>query len=518
MDDSTSDTAERIYEEPKGWFGVSFLVYSVVVSCLLHASLLIPSFFEVARGEADLDIEWLKTFDNLDALGHGATGRWADVDLAALQTEAREEPQTEPVGPEPPPEPVGPEPPPEPPKPAKPDAKPRPTATPKPQTDPAPPPPEPPPKPRTPREVYSQGELPGLDRTGPSGLPAMDGYGPGNAVFTALVRFDRIRGTEFEEPTRKLVAAVPDYRILLDGTGVDPVRDFHSMFMASANPVYIDETFLAVRHRSTADALQVQLDRRFETTLPWQKQGNYATRALVPPDSPYPDERQIMLPRGDLALVVKPQWIAQLTSALPDGSRLIEGVDVDQLDRRPTMLDGLMNIERAASDADTIVLVSAMAVRMSIPGIGRLALEGAKVQIANLSAPRLTIDIAFRTPAEATAFAGRCPTHKSEAIKQTPLLARSITRMLVERLTCEPSGNYVAIAGTYTQKELHRVLNAFTPWVPRPPILARLPRPKTPPPVPRPAAQATDAGMMVQPVSAPDAGALKTDTEVPPRP
>lgn len=501
MDDSTDGEQERIYEEPKGWFGVTFLTWSVVLSCLLHSSFLIPSFLSFSSGEADIDVEWLKSFDSLEGLGHGASGRWADVDLAALGEKEPEEP-IENVGPEVPPEPEPePEPKPEPkPEPPRPKVKPRPNPEVKP---PEVKPPEPPKPPSTPREVYSRGDLPGLDRTGPSGLPAMDGYGPGNAVFTALVRFDRVKGTEFEEPTRKLVSAVPDYRILLDGTGIDPVRDFHSMFMASANPVYIDETFLAVRHRATATTLRNQLDRRFDTPIPWRRQRNYSTRALVPPDSPYPDRRKILLPPGDLALVVRPEWVTQLTTALPDGSRLVEGVDTDALNRRPTMLDGLAHIERAAADADTIVLVSAMAVRVSIPGIGRLAFEGAKMQIANLDRPELTIDVALRSPDEATQFAARCPALKKKAIEEVPWVARSITRMVVERLTCEPAGNFVAISGTYTRKELHRVLNIATPWVPRPPILSKLPRPKNPVPPPKgPETPAPDAGIAAPSVDA----------------
>ncbi len=501
MDDRTTDEGNEIYQEPRGWFGVTFLSYSVVFSMLLHASLLIPSFFELPHNEADIGLEWLKSFDSLEGLGHGSAGRWADVELAGLA------PKPEPAPTEPTPidpadvEVQGPEPPPPKPKPRpKPTAKPAPD----PNAEPTPKPVEPPPKPRNPREVYSQGDLPGLNREGPNALPAMDGYGPGNAVFTALVRLDRILGTEFEEPTRQLIAAVPDYRILLEGTGVDPVRDFHSMFMASADPVYLDETFLAVRHRGSTAALRDQLDRRFEVAMPWRTERNYSTRALVPADSPYPDVRQILLPRGDLALVVRPEWIAQLTRGLPDGSRLIDGVDVEALDRRPTMLDGLAHIERAAAGNDTVVLVSAMAIRMTIPGVGRLAFEGAKLSIADLSEPKLRIDVAFRTPDEATRFAGNCPELKRRAIKEVPWVARSITTMLVERLTCVPTGNYVAIAGDYTRQEAQRVLSIATPFVPRPPILAKLPRPKPPPTPPTPAPVVVPPSV----VPSPDAGSV----------
>ena len=105
------------------------------------------------------------------------------------------------------------------------------------------------------------------------------------------------------------MSAIPDYRILLEGTGIDPVTHFHSLFMASSNPIYLDETFLAVRHRDTRAVMKQRLDRRFETRIGWKTQRGLPTRALVPADSPYRDVRQIALPSNDLALVIRPEWL-----------------------------------------------------------------------------------------------------------------------------------------------------------------------------------------------------------------
>lgn len=457
------------------------LARCIALSLLLHVMVLVPSMLSGPRVDTGLDVEWLKSFDSLKGLGHGSQGRWAEIDTFPMvePEEATREPEV--VEP-PPPAPELEPPPPEPaepasPQPTTPAPPPKPKQEPKPEPKPEPPPE--PPKPRTPRDVYASGELPGLNRAGPNALPSLNGYGPGNAVFTALVRLDRIRGTEFEDDTRALIAAVPDYRILLEGTGVDPVRDFRSMFMASASPEYLDETFLAVRHRTGADALRAKLDQRFDPTLPWQQRGAMQIRPLVPPTAQFPDVRQVLLPPGDLALVARPEWIAQLTQALPDGSAMLDGVDVETLTRRPTMLDGLRQIERAASD-DTIVLLSAIQIALRIPTLGRMSFDAVKLRIRDLNAPRLTIDATLRTPELASRFAAQCSSLKNDAVSNTPLVFRSAVRMVVGPLECRADGQFVTIDGTYSRSDLHRLMSMVTPLMPSPPLLSRLPPPKPP--------------------------------------
>lgn len=502
MHDPTDDIEEGSERsETRLWLGLSLLTWSVIASCLLHGSVLIPAFMDVFRpSEADIDLEWLKSFDSLEGLGHGSSGRFAELDEASFHTKAEGEklPEPEPVVEEPPP----PEPEPEP----KPETKSEePQARPKPQKAKS----EEPEvtskkpiaaKPTTPREVFSEGELPGLDRAGPNGLPAMEGYGPGNAVFTALVRLDRIRGTQFEEPTRKLLEQVPDYRIVLQGTEIDPVRDLDSMFMASADPVYVEETFLAVRHRLGSDELRRRLDNRYVTKAPWTEERGIPARDLVPAGARYTDPRKILVPRKNLALIVRPEWISQLTNALPKDSKLMQGVDTGSLERAPSMLDGLTYIERAAGESDTVILMSAMGARVGIPGVGRLNFEGAKIEIAGIDAPRLTIDLTLATEDEARRFAEACPSLKRRILNEVPFIARSITRMVIERLSCEQTENYVAIAGKYTAEEAQRLMNIALPFVPRPPELAYLPPAPPRQPVDVPSVPADEG----QPANEPD--------------
>ena len=468
MTDRPPESSEPAASSPsRAWLGLSVLTWSIVASMLLHGSVLIPAFLDFFKPSgAEVDLEWLKSFENLEGLGHGSSGRFAQIDEASFRTLNEEpEPALPEVAPEPEPEPE--------PEPAdvEPEAEPEPAppeevqeeAVPKEQ----PPAEEQPPQDAKPQEVASEGDLPGLDRAGPNGLPAMEGFGPGNAVFSALVRLDRIRGSRFETPARELLEAVPDYRILLQGTEVDPLADIDSMFMASAEPMYIEQTFLAVRHRLGADELRRRLDQRFEAKIAWASSGGHPTRELVPPGSRYDDPRQIMVPGDELALVVRPEWL-------------------DEIDDK---LVGLRQIERAANESDTLVLMSAMGARLALPGIGRLTFDGAKVEIAGLTRPRLTIDLTLATQDEARRFASGCPGLKRRLLAQVPWIAKGITRMVVDRLTCVADGRFVSVEGTYTADEVERLLNIALPFVPRPPELAYLP------PAPRkPTLEAPDAG------------------------
>ncbi|MDY0062670.1 MAG: hypothetical protein RBU45_22860, partial [Myxococcota bacterium] len=285
-------------------------------------------------------LEWDEGAD--EPLGLGIGGEILEL------VEPPPPPPPPPPEPEPPPEPA-PAPPPEPPAESKPVVLPPPPPPPEPAAvvepppapaavvEPAPPPPEPPPAPPAPEplpaaaagsaEPLEGPPLPppaGLRREGPSDLPTLQHYVPGNARLTALVRLDRLRGSPYEPLLRQILQAVPDYRILLQSTGADPLTAFDSLFIASASPRYVQETFLAIRHRWSDAEIRDILARRFDESVPWDHYGAYPTRNLVPSSSKYWDPRKILLARPGLALVARPEWLEWLTAPLPPGSPLLD--------------------------------------------------------------------------------------------------------------------------------------------------------------------------------------------------
>lgn len=524
------------------WLGLPILFWSIALSLALHGLGAAPFLiWEFAPNGQSFDTEWVQQFDDLEGIGHGANqGRWANLDdLPAPQDDAPDEPEvkTEPEPepkkePEPKPEPKK-EPEPEPKKEPEPkaDAKPEPKKEPEPKKKPAPKtdsatkaPTKTAANDSTPTQKASANRgpfrpdkpLPGLDRAGPSNIPNLKNYGPGNARVTALVRLDRVRGTLYEEGVRQIMQAVPDFRILAHSTGFDPIDDIDSFFMASAKPQYIQHTFLAVRHHKSQQEIKDVLDRRFRDPVPWEKKGEYAVRRLVPADSKYWDPRKIMLARPGLTIVGKDKWLNNIAENLPKDSPLRaepSSAGQDAAAPQATLLDGLAQIERAAQGDDTMVMMSAQGLVYIIPGLGRMKFEGVRLKVTNPKSPTVDVDLKFTGPDKAKKFAQSCPALRARLKKAMGLtggFASFATNAMglgdvVDKLKCRADEDYVNIHAVYTAQQVKTLANFAAPWIPRPQALNELP---PPPPRPKPAA-APDAGGPAP--DQPDAGGLAPD-------
>ena len=308
-------------------------------------------------------------------------------------------------------------------------------------------------------------ELPGIDRSSPSNLPDLRHYGPGNARVTSLIRTDLLRGTELSPHARDIMAAIPDHRIALEGTGLDPIEELDAIFMASANPQWLHETFLAARHSQSTDDMRQMLDRRFNEDIPWEVDGDRPVRPLVPPSIRYNDPRRLMLADEGLVMIGQPAWFRDLMGPIDPDSEL--GRELAEADDGPsafTLLEGLSRIEEAADDSGAIVLVSAYGFRLrSIPMVGQLpTFQAARLALTNPDQPHLTIDLRLRSEAEARQFERDCPSLKRRLSTVLGFMGASA---LVEPLECERDGDYVTVEGTYTPDEVIDLLRRAAPMV-----------------------------------------------------
>ena len=304
-------------------------------------------------------------------------------------------------------------------------------------------------------------------------------------MYTALVRNDRLRGTPLQEVVTHILKLVPDYRIALDNTDIDPVRDLDSMFMASARPQYIQHTFLAVRHRMSDADMQERLARRFGDGLAWSDYNGIPIRDLIPENEHYQDPRKILL-RPGMAVLTRPEFLGELTRNLPKDSdaRLSEG--------RATLLDSIAQIEDAA-DPETLALVSAMDIRVFIPGLGPRTFEGIALSVTDAANPHIKIDLKFPKEEDATGFADACPSLKNRIISgQKNFMVRNMASNYLDRVTCVANETYVTVEATYTSEEIRSVLGLASMVVPQPMVLSKLPKP---PPLPADAgSDPADAG------------------------
>lgn len=526
------------------WFGVSGLVWALGISLVLHAFLALPFLvWEFSPNAQVFDAEWADQMEELRGIGHGMDQqRWAQLaEQNAPPPQPDEDEQVEPE--DEPPEENLPE---EPEEVEKPEVADDDEVEDAPEPEPEDTPPEPEeavakkvdPKPddaknkinakkdeadkkETTKTFDPKKPLPGLERGGPTDIPSLKNYGPGNARVTALVRLDRVRGTLYEDGVRQLMRKVPDFRILAGHTGLDPIDDIDSFFMASARPQYIQESFLAVRHSMSESEIKGVLDRRFRDAIPWENagpdgQGGQALmRRLVSEKSAYRDPRQVLLARPGLAVVGKDAWLTEIAQNLAadsplrerEGTSLTGGTKSDT-PAPATMLDGLAQIERVAANGDTMVLMSAQGLVYMIPGLGRMRFEGMRLKVSNPASPTVNVDLKFKDAGEAKRFANSCPKLRGRLKKALGLDGFAGMAMravglgdLIDKTKCRADAEYVNINVVLTAQQMRTLANFAAPMMPNPRVLRRLPPPPLPPKPAKP-----DAGVGARGANAGDAG------------
>jgi len=343
-----------------------------------------------------------------------------------------------------------------------------------------------------------------LDRRGPNDLPDMRSFAPGNARMSALVRVDRMRGQPYEEGIRQILRALPDYRLLLGVPDFDPVRDMEWFFMTSPNPQYVQHTFLAVRHRLSAERVRELLDRRYPDPPAWETYREFPVRALVPDHPDYRDPRKILLAEEGLAMVAKERLLPELVDPLSEDSELLarssgrgtgdenrnhggeRGADRGSGARtsdgeRPSLLDGLARIHRVARREETVILLSARGLRFAMPGVGPLPrFESVRLEVSRPEKPTLNIDLQFANSSRAESFAARCPAIREAVDGAIPFSGALGLSEKLDRLDCRAEGQYVNVHASYTAAEIADLADLAHPFVPRPPVLDELPEPPDP--------------------------------------
>jgi hypothetical protein len=168
-------------------------------------------------------------------------------------------------------------------------------------------------------EKPQAGSSPKEDEAAPAPTSDLGAYGPEGSLFAALIRLDRLRGTDYQSPVDALLLHLPDRRELLTGTGLSLFDDFDAVLIATPNVLDPSVTFLAVRHHLELAAMRAALTRGAragDRTLAWRSQqgrfvGEWRARkdveaAAVAPRRP--DDRIVVLADPGLAIVTPPAY------------------------------------------------------------------------------------------------------------------------------------------------------------------------------------------------------------------
>jgi hypothetical protein len=167
--------------------------------------------------------------------------------------------------------------------------------------------------------------------------------GPEGSRVVALLRLDRLRASPDGENTSaaadRLLMLLPDRRRLIEGTGFDLFRDFDNLLIATPNPRDPAVTFLAARHHLGEVALKAGLERGAKATgrpIRWRtvdgrpvglrQQGKNADANLP---GLYRDDRILVLPETNLAIVATPAYAAQLLGMEPSAGSTGKPAPID---------------------------------------------------------------------------------------------------------------------------------------------------------------------------------------------
>ena len=142
-------------------------------------------------------------------------------------------------------------------------------------------------------------------------------WGPEGAILTAILRMDRIRASQHEKQLRALFSSLPDWQALVGSGAFDPFRDVDALLIASADPRWVNQTFLAAVHRMPPERVVRTLTASIPGGVTWeQKEGRVIGRPFVPPR--VNDPRLFLIPTDGLFVFTRPEFMAPLLDGAPD--------------------------------------------------------------------------------------------------------------------------------------------------------------------------------------------------------
>lgn len=142
-------------------------------------------------------------------------------------------------------------------------------------------------------------------------------WGPEGAILTAILRMDRIRASQHQKELRALFSSLPDWQALVGSGAFDPFRDVDALLIASADPRWVNQTFLAAVHRMPPEAVVRTLSASIPGGVTWeQKEGRVIGRPYVAPR--INDPRLFLIPTDGLFVFTRPEFMAPLLDGAPD--------------------------------------------------------------------------------------------------------------------------------------------------------------------------------------------------------
>jgi len=331
---------------------------------------------------------------------------------------------------------------------------------------------------------------------------ALGDLAAGDAALMLLLRMDRLRGSPYEGAVRSLLEVFYDHKTLLWSSGLDIVKDFDAVLIATPNPYRVTRTLLAVRHSMSERKLRRALARaaRYDgKRLRWRRKAR-GYRGVIPTPPRLPHDPRVVVTRPGLALLVDPGLLPRLdqpASAAPDAE--------PDSPAPPTWAERLaaMQTTGGRSEKGPAMLLQGV----NLPRLIRLppdmpVPQNLKVTIEPVAPARPEALLTFASEAQAAQFLRGLPPRLERARRSILLRLLGVVDLL-DAIKFKQEGLLVRATVQLTAAQVRQVLGMFREMIPQVRVPGmqqrRLPDAGVPDITPAPDQGAPDQG-------APDAG------------
>jgi hypothetical protein len=136
-------------------------------------------------------------------------------------------------------------------------------------------------------------------------------YAPGDAALMLLLRMDRVRRSPYEHNVRRLLEVFYDHKTILWSSGIDPIRDFETLLIATPNPYRVTQTFLAAQYSGGQPRMKRALERavRFkDKRMRWTRSGA-GIRGEIPSPPRLAQDPRVVIVQSSVMMLTDPKHI-----------------------------------------------------------------------------------------------------------------------------------------------------------------------------------------------------------------
>ena len=343
---------------------------------------------------------------------------------------------------------------------------------------------------------------------------ALSGLTPGDAALMLLVRTDRVRKSPYASAVRRLLEVFYDHKTFLWSSGIDPVRDFDALLIATPNPYRVTRTFLAARHRLPTAAVRLAVNkagRYGKQRVAWSR-SPIGLQARLPSPPRLRHDPRVAVVREGLFMLLDPTRQADfLRPATPKAdntkpsARKPAARDDDDDADEPSLIERLQRMDKEGGSRrdDPGLLLQAVNLRRLVrlpPDLPAPA--NVQVTIPALAPALLRGVLTFASPAEARTF-------YQSAKKRLEAASRSIMLRLLgvggyfDRIKIRVAGRRVRARLKLSARDVRDLLEMFRSFIPQVRVPGMAPRdPASRPAIERPSSQPTATPPRVTPATA----------------